>query len=65
MLFRFIGNYTNGRDAISASGVTFVGREPADVTDPDGIRRISGNPEFERVDSPVAPRRRGRPRKAV
>lgn len=49
MLFRFIGTYTNGHTSINASGVDFQGHEPADVTDPEGIRRLLGNPEFERV----------------
>lgn len=50
MLFRFIGEYTCGRTTVPAGGVVFKGREPADVTDPDGIRRLSGSPEFEKID---------------
>lgn len=49
MLFKFIGQYTNSHTSISASGVTFEGREPSEVTDPEAIRRLSGNPEFEPV----------------
>ena len=49
MLFKFIGKYTNGHTAINACGVVFEGRDPADVTDDDGIRRLSNNPEFEAV----------------
>ena len=66
MLFRFIGRYTNGHTSISACGVTFEGNEPADVTEPEGIRRLSQNIEFEAVEAaPEAPpKRRGRPRKA-
>jgi len=80
MRFRFIGKYTNGHTGINACGVDFVGREPAEVTDPDGVRRLSGNPEFEVVAakaekaemgpvivSPTVsapPPKRGRPRKA-
>ena len=49
MKFRFIGEYTNGHTSINGSGVTFVGREPSEVTDPEAIRRLSGNIEFEMV----------------
>ncbi len=78
MLFRFKGDYTGKRTSITLFGVTFEGREPADVTDADGIRRLSNHPEFEQVtkavtpeleavefeDSiPEAPKKRGRPRK--
>jgi hypothetical protein len=48
MLFRFVGKYTNGHDAINA-GVVFVGREPSEVEDSELIRRLSSNPEFEAV----------------
>lgn len=54
MLFRFTGEYTNGHTAINACGVVFQGREPADVTEPDGIRRLSGHPEFVMVQH-IAP----------
>jgi hypothetical protein len=50
MLFKFIGQYTNGHTSIDAGGVEFVGDEPSDVTDADLIRRLSNNPEFEAVD---------------
>jgi hypothetical protein len=69
MLFRFIGRYTNGHTAINACGVVFHGREPADVTDLDGIRRLSNHPEFEAAEAIEAPavepvaKKRGRPRK--
>lgn len=67
MLFKFIGTYSNGRTFMRSCGVTFNGREPSDVTDADGIRRLSGHPEFEAVaDSPqviAEPKRRGRPPK--
>ena len=76
MFFRFTGDYTGKRTSITLFGVTFEGREPADVTDADGIRRLSNHPEFEQVtkavtpevveleDSiPEAPKKRGRPRK--
>lgn len=49
MLFRFKGDYTGKRTSITLYGVTFEGREPADVTDADGIRRLSNHPEFEAV----------------
>lgn len=49
MLFRFKGDYTGKRTSITLFGVTFEGREPADVTDADGIRRLSNHPEFEVV----------------
>jgi hypothetical protein len=55
MLFKFTGKYTGGRESITVFGVTFQGREPADVTDEDGIRRLSGHPEFERVTKAVTP----------
>lgn len=76
MLFRFKGDYTGGRASITLFGVTFDGREPADVTDADGIRRLSNHPEFEQVGladvtteqvKKIAPAQsikpRGRPRK--
>lgn len=74
MLMRFIGQYTNGHTSISASGVTFEGDEPAEVTDPEAIRRLSGNPEFETVHpldhdgdgekgGSLPKARRGRPKK--
>lgn len=73
MLFKFIGRYTNGHTSINASGVVFEGNEPADVTDPEAIRRLSGNPEFEAVDpldhdgdgekGGSLPKKRGRPAK--
>lgn len=53
MLFRFNGDYTGKRSSITLFGVTFEGREPADVTDADGIRRLSNHPEFEAVTKPV------------
>lgn len=49
MLFRFIGLHTNGATGITMGGVRFEGTEPAEVSDPDGIRRLSNNPEFEVV----------------
>lgn len=55
MLFRFKGDYTGKRTSITLFGVTFEGREPADVTDADGIRRLSTHPEFEAVTKAVAP----------
>jgi hypothetical protein len=48
MLFRFVGKYTGGRTTINA-GVDFVEREPSRVDDPELIRRLSNNPEFEVV----------------
>ena len=80
MKFRFIGLYTNGHTEVDAGGVTFVGNEPSEVTDPDLIRRLSGHPEFEVVHpldhdgdgkpggslpDAVAPRKRGRPKKVA
>lgn len=55
MLFRFKGDYTGKRTSITLFGVTFEGREPADVTDADGIRRLSNHPEFEVVTKTVTP----------
>jgi len=55
MLFKFIGQYTNGRSTIVTCGTLFGGREPADVTDPDGIRRLTNHPEFEQVTKTVTP----------
>ena len=55
MLFRFKGDYTGKRTSITLFGVTFEGREPADVTDEDGIRRLSNHPEFEQVTKAVTP----------
>lgn len=74
MLFKFIGQYTGGRTSINACGVVFEGTDPAEVTDPDAIRRLSGNAEFEAVDpldhdgdgekGGSLPKKRGRPPKA-
>lgn len=75
MHFRFIGLYTNGHTRVASCGVTFEGRAPSEVTDPDAIRRLNGNPEFIAA-SPLdhdgdgkpggsLPRKRGRPRKDV
>jgi hypothetical protein len=54
MRFRFIGQYTNGHTSNTAHGVTFEGHEPAEVTDAEAVRRLSGNPEFEAVAGIVA-----------
>lgn len=54
MLFRFKGDYTGKRTSITLFGVTFEGREPADVTDADGIRRLTTHPEFEQVTKAAA-----------
>jgi hypothetical protein len=67
MLFRFIGQYTNGRTTIDM-GVLFEGREPSEVKDAELIRRLSANVEFEAVsdEAPVeAPKKRGRPKKVA
>lgn len=64
MLFRFIGQYTNGRTSITMNGVTFDGHEPVNV--PEALAfRFAGNIEFEAVeqDAPVDKPKRGRPRK--
>ena len=58
MLFRFKGDYTGKRTSITLFGVTFEGREPADVTDADGIRRLSNHPELEKVTKAVPPETR-------
>lgn len=71
MRFRFVGLYTNGHTAIDAGGVTFEGHEPSEVTDPELIRRLTGNQEFEAVEAEAAieaapapaPKKRGRPKK--
>lgn len=67
MMFRFTGQYTGGRTSVASCGVVFHGREPSDVTAPDAIRRLSGNPEFEAVQEPqelpAPPKKRGRPKK--
>lgn len=64
MLFRFIGQYTNGHTTVDAGGVLFTGDEPSEVTDPVIIGRLTGHAEFEAVDDDK-PRKRGRPKKAV
>lgn len=49
MLYRFIGEYTNG-DTINVGGrfgVNFHGREPAEVEDPELLRRLANHVEFE------------------
>ena len=49
MLFKFIGQYTNGHTSISVGGVTFEGHEPTPV--PEELEaRFSGHVEFEAVD---------------
>lgn len=47
--FRFIGRHTGGRESITMCGATFVGDEPAEVSDADCIRRLRSNVEFEEV----------------
>lgn len=73
MLFKFIGQYTNGHTSITVMGVTFEGHDPAEVTDAEAIRRLSNNIEFEEVHpldhdgdgekGGSLPKKRGRPRK--
>lgn len=78
MRFRFTGIYTGGRNTINAGGVTFEGREPLEVTDPDMIRRLSNHIEFEAIHpldhdgepggslpDAARPRKRGRSRKVA
>lgn len=75
MLFKFIGQYTNGHTTVDAGGVLFTMHEPAEVTDGEMIRRLSGHQEFEAVDpldhdgdgekGGSLPKPRGRPRKAA
>lgn len=50
MKFRFIGTYS-GAETIDAGGVTFTGREPAEVTNEATIRRLRNHVEFEAVDA--------------
>ena len=76
MLFRFIGQYTHGRNTIDM-GVLFEGNEPSYVEDADLARRLSNNPEFEAVEThPLdldgdgekggsLPKKRGRPKKVA
>lgn len=72
MLLRFTGTYTGGRTSITLCGVTFTGREPAEVSGEEALRRLSTHPEFEGVTAFVAPpeiphetpKPRGRPKKA-
>ena len=76
MLFRFIGQYTHGRNSIDM-GVVFEGREPSFVADAELARRLSNNPEFEAVEAhPLdhdsdgekggsLPKKRGRPKKVA
>jgi hypothetical protein len=58
MKFKFIGNYTNGADSITMFGPEVAGKRPSatfteraatDVTDKDLVRRLSNNPEFQKV----------------
>lgn len=74
MLFRFIGQYTHGRNSIDM-GIVFEGDEPSLVADPELARRLLSNPEFEAVEAhPLdhdgdgekggsLPKKRGRPKK--
>lgn len=65
MKLRFTGKYT-GAETITLLGVTFVGREPSLVSG-EAANRLARHPEFEVVEElpvVVAPKRRGRPRKA-
>lgn len=54
MKFRFIGTYT-GDETISSGGVTWLGREPAEVTDAALIAKLEGHPEFEAVADDADP----------
>lgn len=73
MRYRFIGQHTGGRTSITVFGVTFEAREPAEVTCPDGLRRLANHGEFQAIDpldhdgdghkGGSLPKRRGRPRK--
>jgi hypothetical protein len=76
MLFRFIGQYTHGRNTINM-GVLFEGREPSFVEDAELARRLANNLEFEMVEAhPLdhdgdgekggsLPKKRGRPKKVA
>lgn len=64
MLFK----YTGPEETVTKFGVSFAGGKPSEVTDPESIRRLLLNVEFEEVLElePVtekAPVRRGRPPK--
>lgn len=76
MKFRFVGQYTNGRDSITILGVRFDGREPSEASG-ETAERLARHPEFEIVEDepeiPViieneiaeeTPKRRGRPRRS-
>lgn len=58
MHLRFIGTYTGGRTSITLCGVTFEGREPVEVTEPEALRRLSSHREFEQVTKAVTPETR-------
>lgn len=68
MRMRFTGEHTNDRTTITYLDCTFTGHEPREVSN-EVAALLEGHPEFEAVpdEQPVtpAPRKRGRPRKAV
>jgi len=47
--FRFVGEYTNGREEITVRGITFHGHDPKDVEDKAVIDHLRGHSEFETV----------------
>lgn len=55
MMFKFVGRYTNGHTAITVFDVTFNGHDPAEVSDPKAIARLSKNIEFQAVEGAMPP----------
>lgn len=56
MLFKFVGQYTNGHTSITMYGVTFNGDEPAEVTDPTACASLAASVgEFEAVEAENPP----------
>lgn len=50
MKFIFTGDYTGGRDSISAWGIVFNGREPSNVP-AELVEKFDSHVEFKRASS--------------
>jgi hypothetical protein len=65
MRYVFYGEFSKGLDSITTMGVTFVGREPSEVSDAAAANWFDGHPDYVRVAeelAPEGPRRRIIPR---
>lgn len=53
MKFKFAGNFSKCSDVEEQMKITFVGREPSEVTDEAAIAWFYGHPEFVAVEDSV------------